>query len=307
MLRTFLLCALMAVGNGSAFGGVEAELARGAAALRRGQAAEALQAFQAALQLDPDSWAAHEGMGRAWRARGDLEAAQRELRTALSGAPAGASVAAHLADLIPLLPDGPRREAWTWLGEHATTSLSIQLKVAGEARRAGDLVTAGEALNRALALDPGNLQARVDRIRLARDSLDYQRAEELALKFIQDHPRYAETHVQLGRIYQMQHRWEDAAQQYQRALGLQPEHAIALRRLAEIQMKERDLEGAVKLLRRALVVEPDQFQAHYLLGQAYFRLGDQAAAAREMALFRDIKNAKRAHTRLAGGAAMEDD
>jgi len=307
MLRTFLLCALMAVGNGSAFGGVEAELARGAAALRRGQAAEALQAFQAALQLDPDSWAAHEGMGRAWRARGDLEAAQRELRTALSGAPTGASVAAHLADLIPLLPDGPRREAWTWLGEHATTSLSIQLKVAGEARRAGDLVTAGEALNRALALDPGNLQARVDRIRLARDSLDYQRAEELALKFILDHPRYAETHVQLGRIYQLQHCWEDAAQQYQRALGLQPEHAIALRRLAEIQMKERDLEGAVKLLRRALVVEPDQFQAHYLLGQVYYRLGDQAAAAREMALFRDIKNAKRAHTRLAGGAAMEDD
>ncbi len=304
-MKVLLLWALMAAG---AVGGeVDAQLARGASALRRGNVVEAMKAFQAALQLDPDSWAAHEGMGRAWRASGDLEAAQRELRLALSSAHAGASAADHLADLIPLLPDEQRREAWAWLGAHATASLSIQLKVAGEARQAGDLVTAGEALNRALALDPSHLQARVDQIRVARDALDYPRAEELALAFIRDHPRYAETHVQLGRIYQLQHRPKDAARQYERALELQPEHPTALHRFAEIKMKDGDLEGAVKLLLRALLVAPDQYQAHYLLGQAYYRLGDQDAAHREMATFRRIKDAQRAHTRLAGGAAMEND
>ena len=247
------------------------------------------------------------GLGRAWRASGDLEAAQRELRLALSSAHAGASAADHMADLIPLLSDEQRREAWAWLGAHATASFSIQLKVAGEARRDGDLVTAGEALKRALALNPSHLRARVDQIRVARDALDYARAEELALAFIRDHPRYAETHVQLGRIYQLQRRREDAARQYASALELEPEHPTALHRFAEIKMKDGDLQGAVKLLRRALLVAPDQYQAHYLLGQAYYRSGDQDAAAREMATFRRIKDAERAHTRLAGGAAMEHD
>ncbi len=72
-------------------------------------------------------------------------------------------------------------------------------------------------------------------------------------------------------------------------------------------MKGGDLEGAMKLLRRALLVAPDQYQAHYLLGQAYSRLGDHDAAQKEMAAFRRIKDAQRAHTRLAGGAAMEND
>jgi tetratricopeptide (TPR) repeat protein len=304
-MRVFLLLALMAAATGG--GDVDAQLTRGASALRRGDALEALNAFRVALQLDPDSWTAHEGMGRAWRASGDLEAAQRELRLAVTQAPAGASAADHLADLIPLLADGQRQEAWAWLGAHATAKLSIQLKVAGESRQAGDLVTAAEALNRALALDPGNLRVRIDQIRLERDALDYSRAEELALAFIRDHPRYAETHVQLGRIYQLQHRPEDAARHYVMALELEPEHSTALHRFAEIKMSEGDLEGAVKLLRRALVVAPDRYQAHYLLGQAYYRLGDPDAAAREMAEFRKIKDARRAHTRLAGGAAMEDD
>lgn len=304
-MKVLLLWALMTAGAGG--GDVDAQLARGASALRRGNVVDAMKAFQAVLQRDPDSWAAHEGMGRAWRASGDLQAAQRELRLALSSAEVGASAADHLADLIPLLPDKQRREAWAWLGAHATALLSIQLKVANEARQAGDLITAGEALNRALALDPGHRRARVDQIRVARDALDYSRAEELALAFIRDHPRYAETHVQLGRIYQLQRRRSDAARQYERALELEPEHPTALHRFGEIKMKDGDLEGAVKLLRRSLLVAPDQYQAHYLLGQAYYRMGDQDAARREMATFRKIKDAQRAHTRLAGGAAMEND
>jgi tetratricopeptide (TPR) repeat protein len=304
-IQMVLLWILMA--SGAAAGELDAQLARGASALRQGDAVTALKAFQAVLQQAPNSWAAHEGMGRAWRVGGDLEAAQRELRLAVSLAPATASAPGHLADLIPLLPEEQRREAWAWLGEHAPQSFSIQMKVAGEAQLAGDLATAGQALSRALVLDPGNLRARVDQIRVARDALDYARAEVLAQAFIRDHPRYAETHVQLGRIYQLQNRLEDAARHYQKALQLDPEHPTALHRFAEIKMKEGDLPGAVKLLRTAVVVAPDHYQAHYLLGQAYSRLGDRDAAAREMAEFRRIKDAKRAHTRLSGGAAMVED
>ena len=43
------------------------------------------------------------------------------------------------------------------------------------------------------------------------------------------------------------------------------------------------------MLQQAVVVAPDQYQAHYLLGQAYYRLGEEDAAAKEMAMFRKIK------------------
>jgi tetratricopeptide (TPR) repeat protein len=305
-MALFLMVALLAAG--AAGESVDVYLQRGEQALRDGDAVAARGAFQAARELEPQSWQAHDGLGRAWRAAGDLEAAQRELRTAVALAPPGSSPARHFVDLIALLPEGEaRREAWRWIGEHAAGDLNIQLQVARAARLSGDMVTAEQALARALSLDPGSLQARVDQIRVARDSLDYARAEALAKAFIRDFPRYAETHAQLGRIYQLQDRSDDAVREYEKALQMEPDHVTALHRLGEIKMRQGDLEAAAKLLKLAVMVAPDHYPAHYVLGQVYYRMGDREAGARELAIFRRIKDAKRAHTRLAGGAAMEDD
>lgn len=283
-------------------------VARGEAALQSGDLVAAMRAFQAALETDTGDWRVHDGMGRTWRAAGDLEAAQRELRKAVTLAPDGAPAAMHLADLIAVLPDRrARRDGWAWIAEQVTGSLEVWLRVAREARRFGDLGVAGVALERALVLDPQNMQVHIEQIRVSRDSLDFARAEELAAGFIRRHPQYAETYVQLGRIYQLQDRLAEASTHYEKGLELDPEHTTALYRLGEIKMKQGDLAAATKLLRKAVVVAGDHYQAHYLLGRVYLLLGDREAAARELAIFQRIKDAQRAHTRLAGGASMELD
>ncbi len=281
---------------------------QGETALQAGDLVAAMQAFQAALEQDPDGWEIHDAMGRAWRSAGDLEASQREFRRAVTLAPSGARSATHLADLVAVLPGRrERREGWAWLANHVTDSLEVQLRVAREARRSGDLGVARVALGYALALEPDNMQACIEQIRVSRDSLDYASAEKLAKEFIRLHPRYAETYVQLGRIYQVQDRIAEASVRYQSGLELDPEHATALYRLGEIKMKQGDLEAARKLLRKAVVVASDHYQAHYLLGKVYLRLGDRDAGMRELEIFQRIKDAQRAQTRLAGGASMEPD
>ena len=56
-----------------------------------------------------------------------------------------------------------------------------------------------------------------------------------------------------------------------------------------------------------MAVAPERYQVHYLLGKVYLRKGDKEAAARELEIFRRMKDELRAHTRLAGGAAMGPD
>jgi tetratricopeptide (TPR) repeat protein len=200
-----------------------------------------------------------------------------------------------------------RREAWSWLGQNAAASSGIQLRVAREARRSGDLLTARAALDRAVASDPHGMEVFIEQIRLHRDALDYGRAEELARAFIRRHPRYPDTHLQLGRIYQVQDRLDEAAGQYEQALRLDADHPTALHRLGEVRMVQGDLEAAAVLLERSAARAPDRYQAHYLLGQVYLRQGKREDAVRELETFRRLKDDLRAHARLSGGAAMEED
>jgi tetratricopeptide (TPR) repeat protein len=283
-------------------------LRRGEEALRSGDVVAAIKAFRGARESSPDAWEAHDGLGRAWRAAGDLEAAQRQLQRAVERAAGNATPALHLLELLPVLPDLEiRRHGFRWLAENGATDAKVQLPVARESRRAGDLETAAVALHRLLAAEPDHREARIEQILVVRDSLDYLRAEQLALGLMERHPGYAQTYAQLGRIYRMQDRLPQAAAQLERALELAPDSARAMTWLGEIRMAQGRLDDAVTLLRAAVNVAPDRYQAHYILGQAYLRQGDGEAAAKELQIFRELKDALRAQTRLAGGAAMEDD
>ena len=283
-------------------------VARGDQELRASNGIAAMRAFRAALQEDPDSWQARDGLGRTFRAIGDLESAERELRRAVELAPGETVPARHLADLLGSIPSPERRRSGIeWLGRHATGAFEIQMFVAREGRRSGDLLVAREALARARSLQPENKEAMVEEILLRRDALDYEVAEALALAFIERYPSYHQTHIQLGMIYRMQGRLDQATASYRRALELTLDEPTALTRLGEIFLETGSLPEAREMLERAVMVRPQSHQAHYLLGRVYLQLGETEAAQQEMKKFRELKDALRARTRLAGGAAMVDE
>jgi tetratricopeptide (TPR) repeat protein len=291
-----------------AAGDAPSVLADGEEALRRGDLIGAVRAFQAVLAAEPGSWQARYGLGRALRASGDLESAERELRRAVESAPDAAVPARYLVEmLVALASPERRREGLAWVAEHAAGDADVELMVARAARRDGDFVTARAALDRARSLQPESKEAWVEEILLLRDALEYEGAEKLALAFVERHPSYYQTHVQLGRIYRLQGRLDEAEARYRRALELRPDEPTALTRLGEIRLERGDLEEARALLEQATVVRADSYAAYYLLGRLHLLRGDREAAEAALARFRAIKDGMRAAARLAGGAAMVDE
>lgn len=65
---------------------------------------------------------------------------------------------------------------------------------------------------------------------------------------------------------------EDAEQHYRKALGLEPDHAIALCYLGLLNAQHQQLEAAAALLRRAIASDPELAEAHHHLGTVLLRL-----------------------------------
>jgi Tfp pilus assembly protein PilF len=68
-----------------------------------------------------------------------------------------------------------------------------------------------------------------------------------------------------------------------------PRDRVVQNQLARIHFLNRNYKGAVEHARKVLGVDPEDVQAHYTLMLAYRGLGDNAAAAREQALFARFK------------------
>ena len=84
---------------------------------------------------------------------------------------------------------------------------------------------------------------------------------------------HAEVHYQLGVLYGRQSQWKPAIQMLQTAINLTPDFADAHVRLGEAHLiGMANAKDAVEPLQRALQLQPDLFKACRLLGAAYLRL-----------------------------------
>lgn len=85
----------------------------------------------------------------------------------------------------------------------------------------------------------------------------------------------------LGDILFRENRPAEAVPLLQKALELRPDYSAAAVVLARALMSLDKNEEAKDILLRAATADPKNAQPHLLLSQLYFRLGDEAAAARE--------------------------
>jgi len=72
-------------------------------------------------------------------------------------------------------------------------------------------------------------------------------------------------------------RLEAAEREFDEALGIFPDHALALRGKAHARLAADDIQGAVVLCKR----EPRSADAAQMLGDLYTLLGDEGAARKE--------------------------
>ena len=248
---------------------------------------QALQRYEAAIQLMPSLARAHLNRGNILLDKGDTESAMAAYTTALVHDPAYA--AAHFNAGNALLRSG-RQEAAL-----AAYDMAIALKpefVEAEIARSnvlndlGQLEVAAAGYRRVLESEPGyaevhhNLGATLNRLgRLNEAVLCYQRARELK-------PDLVEAHSSLGSILQDLGRLEEAAVSYRRALALRPDFLEVHGNLGTVLKDLGQLDDAAASYRRVLRIRPDSAEAYSNLGIVLNGLGrfDEAMANYRRAL-----------------------
>ena len=148
---------------------------------------------------------------------------------------------------------------------------------------------AADAFGRALKADPRYTKARINLgIALYRAG-QLGRAEEV-LKGVMDEVRdKRKVMYVLGLVYRTQGRYPEAAELFEKVVGLDPQDHYSYYNLGVLYDKMGRTEDAVRAFRKVVELAPRNTAAHYNLGRLLLKLGRKEEAERELGTFRKLQ------------------
>ena len=191
----------------------------GRAYRQAGRMTEAIAALEAAVKLDPDLTEARDTLGNLLFETGAKERAERELREAIRRQPDFAAAHGNLANALMV------RQAY----EEAEAEYK-----------------------KSIALDPANVIARYNYGGALAGSGRFAEAEAQLAAAVKAAPAFAEGHAMLGDLYARRREWRLAIEQYQAALGSQPQLGRARLGLGIALGASGDFMGARSHLQQAV-------------------------------------------------------
>jgi tetratricopeptide (TPR) repeat protein len=267
-------------------------------AMRKGNATEAVSDFQQFLKLQPNSAEGYFNLGLALQSAGELPEALTALHKAASLQPALRGLHLftgiidyklnHLSEAHDELAHETKLEpknaaGWMWLGI---------VELAQNRPEA-----ASSALDKAAALDPINADILYHRGRahllvskasysamfnlspdswrvhevLAQADAEAFRTEDAINEFqlaLRAAPNEPGLHEELGDVFWTAGKLQEADDAYAQEIKIDPNNAVALYKLGSLRVTRReDTASGVKLLERALALDPTLNDAHYYLGK----------------------------------------
>ncbi len=289
--------------------------------------------YEAILKKHPDSAAAHYGLGRVYATQGDLKAAAASYLKACELFPAYG--AAHYALALAYRKLGETvkaRQHFSLYEENKTTvpplddplrsavrdlDLSAQshLRKALVLDQTGKIEAAIAEHEKALQIDPQEVQAHINLISLYGRLGQFEKAEqhfraainlhpnradayydygvllisqrkdleaERALRqALQINPFYAEAYNNLGYLYEQQGRLEEALQQYREAIENRPNYRLAHFHIGRILVNQGRYNEAIEHFLKTLAPEDASTPGYlYALAATYARAGDRESALR---------------------------
>ncbi len=248
-------------------------------ALRR--PAEAAEAYQRVLALDPHFEDVHFALGHCLQLCGRFAEAEPVYRRALQQSPGDVRVLANLGVLLLALgrtDEAVQCQLAAREREPLVASHAINLGIALCAR--GDFSAARDALEGALARDPENSAATFNLAIALRGLGQLPEAAHYYRRAIELRPDYADAYNNLGNLYKELGELLQAAEAYEAAVRLRPDWVVALNNAGCLLRTVGRFDEAETLLRRALQLSPGLAALHDNLGNVLKDSGELDAAIR---------------------------
>ncbi len=214
---------------------------------------KAVRELQVAVQDRPDSFAAHNALGVAFRSIGQLDAAADEFGTALRLNPRSVGALLNLAEIDI---------------EQQRYAAAIYYLQQALGREPSPEFTERLEMDLAVAYSKNE---------------DYKQAAELFKKLVRIHPNSAELHFDLATSYAHlgEYHFGEAAREYREVLRLDPKNDIARLSLVKALLSLKGLDSiseSLPYVRDYIQNHPEDPEGYDLEGQAYRKLGQYSEA-----------------------------
>ncbi len=283
-----------------------------------GKIDNAISAYQQSIQLDPQQAPAQTNLGNLYRIKGLVTESEAAHKAALEVLPDFIDAQINLGILyldqnrlaeaeqrlektIQSNPDHPG--AHFYLGEvlakhgqattaitHYKQSLSLQPnniptldKLGNAYGETGQYHQAADCFKQILTLanlaDPAQLISYRYKLGLSQFHLkEYGQAIDCHQKILETHPDYAESHHDLGMIYQRQNKMALAQQHFKRAIELNPDKAMFYCNFAKLTAAQSDIDATLFNYRKAIELAPQMLEAYRGLAEFCHRHKDHGKA-----------------------------
>jgi tetratricopeptide (TPR) repeat protein len=99
-----------------------------------------------------------------------------------------------------------------------------------------------------------------------------------------------EAKYQLGLLSKAEGETATAIKLFEDVIMRSPDHANALRDVGSLYLQSNDAAKARSVLERAVALNPQDAETHFLLSRVYNRVGETTLASRHLELFQKLKN-----------------
>jgi tetratricopeptide (TPR) repeat protein len=230
---------------------------------------------QAAVAAAPDNHAAHNNLGVALKAKGDVDGAIACYRKAIELDPKFAGAHNNLG--LALRDKGQVEEAIACYRKAIELDPKFALahnNLGTALRRKGQVEEAIDCFRQAIELDP-KLAGVHNNLGLAlRDKSQVEEAIACYHKAIELDPKFAPAHYNLGNALKDKGDVDEAIACYRKTIELDPKYALAHMNLGNALKAKGDVDEAIACHHKAIELDPKKAAAHFNLGAALRDKGD---------------------------------
>ncbi|OGT36910.1 MAG: hypothetical protein A3F11_09025 [Gammaproteobacteria bacterium RIFCSPHIGHO2_12_FULL_37_14] len=135
----------------------------------------------------------------------------------------------------------------------------------------GELDAAQDCFTQALVLEPENVNIQLHFANVLKAKGFYDQSFDILKKILHQHPTFSAAYNNLGTIYFIQEKWQEAISSFQSAIAIQANYIDAYYNLALVYIKINQRVDAIRICEAILELAPQHVGAHFQLACVFMQ------------------------------------